>query len=278
MVRGCVSRGWIFVSPDYRLIPESTAQASVEDATDAYQWVLSTLPSELGCNIDSVLVAGSSAGGYLALVTATSVPKPPSALLLIYGMLDPIFDRYLKSGTNIFGRPLVETSSTLANFSITRDGDHRKMISGYPLPGDPASDARFALVGALHTDALFPDYMTGIVGLARSIRANGAEAIPYSHRNLFPLAFGNFAKLPRVLLLHGINDSAVPVDLSTRAADVLGKAGVEVDIRLLPDAEHGFDVRAGDVDIEEPDGMKVTAYGSLRHALQFLDSCQALNT
>ena len=275
MVRACVSRGWIFVSPDYRLIPESTAQASVEDAIDAYQWVLSRLPSDLDCNVASVLMAGSSAGGYLALATATSVPKAPSALLLIYGMLDPTFDRYLNPGTNIFGRPPKETSSTLANFPIAGDDDDRKTVSAYPLPSDPSSDARFALIEALHIDALIPDYMTGVPGLSNSIRAHGVEAVPHVHRNLFPLSFGDMSKLPPVLFIHGEGDSAVPSDLSTRAAEVLRKAGVEVDLQLPTDVEHGFDARAGDIDIEGPDGEKVAAYHVLRHAVKFLDSFNA---
>lgn len=276
MARACVSRGWIFVSPDYRLIPESTAQASVEDSVDAYQWVLSALPSVLSCSVDSVLMAGSSAGGYLALATATSVPKPPSALLLIYGMLDPGFDRYLTPGTNIFRRPPRETSSTLSNFPITRDDDDRKRISAYPLPGDPASDSRFALIGALHVDALVPDYITGVPGLSRSMRERGVEAIPHIHRNLFPLSFGDLSKLPPVLLIHGKGDSAVPADLSTRAAEVLRKAEVEVDLQLLPDVEHGFDARAGDIDVEGPHGEEGTAYHILRRAVNFLDRCNAI--
>ncbi|SPN98458.1 uncharacterized protein DNG_01502 [Cephalotrichum gorgonifer] len=272
MVRGCVSRGWILVSPDYRLIPESTAQALLEDSIDAYNWVLSSLPSELGCTVDSVLMAGSSAGGYLALATAASVPKKPSALLLLYGMLDPTFDRYLTPGTTLFGGPPTDTSPILARFPISSADDDREKISSYPVQ-NLATDARFPLVGALHSDALVPDYMTGIPGLARSIRAEGVEAIPQVHRNLFPLSFGDLKDLPRALLVHGTIDPLVPVDLSTRAADVLGKAGVEVDVQLPTDADHGFDAKAGDVDIEGPDGEKVVAYGSLRHALKFLDSC-----
>lgn len=91
LVNACASRKWIFVTPDYRLIPETTAQSSLEDAVNAYEWVLSSLPQELGCKVGSVLVAGSSAGGYLALATAATVTKQPSALLLIYGMLDATY-------------------------------------------------------------------------------------------------------------------------------------------------------------------------------------------
>jgi acetyl esterase/lipase len=88
LVRACASRGWIFISPEYRLMPESTAHKSLEDASDAYQWVLSILPQELGCELGTVLMAGTSAGAYLALATAACNQVQPGALLLIYDMLD----------------------------------------------------------------------------------------------------------------------------------------------------------------------------------------------
>ncbi|KAJ3500740.1 hypothetical protein NM208_g17081 [Fusarium decemcellulare] len=102
LVHACASRKWIFVTPEYRLIPETTAHSSVDDAVDAYNWVRSSLPDLIGRPVGSVLLAGSSAGGYLALTTAVAVTQKPSALLLIYGMLDPTGSRYLTPGKRRF--------------------------------------------------------------------------------------------------------------------------------------------------------------------------------
>ncbi|KPM44562.1 hypothetical protein AK830_g2034 [Neonectria ditissima] len=271
LVNACASRKWIFVTPDYRLIPETTAQSSLEDAVDAYEWVLESLPRELGCKVGSVLVAGSSAGGYLALATAAAVTKQPSALLLIYGMLDATYSTYTTPGDNIFGQPVFDTSSLLAEFPIASLDDKRPVLSGYQFHEEPR-DNRVELASALHIDGLFLDYMTGVKGLGRAVVKEGAEAIPQHLKNLFPLAFGNLAKLPSTMLIHGKNDSGVPVELSIQAAEKIRAAGVRVLTEFPDDGEHGFDVNPGNVDVEKASGENVTAFQSLRNAIDFLQS------
>lgn len=273
LVRACASRGWIFVSPEYRLMPESTAQKSLEDASDAYQWVLSTLPKELGCELGSVLMAGSSAGGYLALATAACNQVQPAGLLLIYGMLDATASWYTTPGAEIFGggHP-VDTELIFNTYPIVKPEDSRPAISASPVPANPMLEPRFGLIIALHAGARFLDYMTGIEGLGRSVASRGVEAIPEEHKNLFPVAFANLAKLPRTMLLHGKKDSAVPVEQSIHTAEKLRADGVDVVLELPADVDHGFDSQAGDVNIETAEGEKAPAYQSLRKAITFLDS------
>ncbi|KAL2680383.1 hypothetical protein Neosp_007981 [[Neocosmospora] mangrovei] len=270
LVHACASRGWIFVTPDYRLMPESTAHDAIEDAADAYKWVYTSLPRILGRPVDSILLAGSSAGAYLALNTAVTATKKPSALLLIYGMLNPAGPRYTTTGKNIFGRPLVETGAILDAWPMKAQGDERKPVSAYPVT-NPATDPRLALVAALHIDALFPDYMTGIAGLARQISTEGVKAILKEHQHLFPLHFGDLSSIPRVMLLHGINDTAVPLECSTEAEEKLKASGVQVLTEYPPNAEHGFDARAGNVNVETSAGDDVIAVESLRKVISFLE-------
>ncbi len=49
-------------TPDYRVAPENPFPAALEDAVDAWQWLLQT-----GCQPGRIVVAGDSAGGGLAL-------------------------------------------------------------------------------------------------------------------------------------------------------------------------------------------------------------------
>lgn len=186
LVHACVSRGWIFVTSDYRLLPETNAQSSVADGLDAYDWVSSRLAEEIDRKFDSIILAGSSAGGYLALTVAAALSHKPNALLLIYGMLDPGYERYTKPGSNISGRPAIATEPVLAQYPKPGDEHGRPHLSNYPISSDVTKDERFQLISALHLDALFPDYLTGIRGLSLSINSQGLETIPERHRNLFP--------------------------------------------------------------------------------------------
>lgn len=251
-------------------MPESTAHDAIEDTADAYKWIYSSLPDLLGRPVGSILLAGSSAGAYLALNTAISATKKPHALLLIYGMLNPAGPRYTTPGMNIFGRPLVETGAILEAWPMKAQDDERKPVSAYPV-ANPAIDPRLALVAALHIDALLPDYMTGIAGLARQIATEGVKAIPEEHRHLFPLHFGDLTGLPRIMLLHGINDTAVPLDCSTEAEEKLKAAGAQVLTEYPPEAEHGFDARAGSVNVETSAGDDLIAVESLRRVIRFLE-------
>ncbi|RKK94543.1 hypothetical protein BFJ71_g8911 [Fusarium oxysporum] len=272
LLNAATARRWIFVSPDYRLVPESTAHASLDDSIDAYNWVRSSLADAIGRPIGPVLLSGSSAGGYLALTTANAVEHKPDALLLIYGMLNAAGPRYTTPGTNIWGAPPFDTASVLSQFPRTKQNDDRKAISGYPPPENFQQDPRFQVASALHIDALFPDYMTGVEGLSREIASKGIDAIPDEHRRLFPLSFGDLARIPRTFLLHGVNDSAVTVDCSFVAEKKLREAGVEVVKDFPENAEHGFDVRTGNVDVEKAEADGIPNIESLRNVIRFLVS------
>jgi acetyl esterase/lipase len=67
---------------DYRLAPEHSFPAAVEDATAAYRWIIST-----GVNPTSVVIAGDSAGGGLTLATLIALrdaadPLPAAAICM----------------------------------------------------------------------------------------------------------------------------------------------------------------------------------------------------
>ena len=85
----------VVISVDYRLAPEHLAPAAAQDVFAAFCWVVAHA-AELGVNAERVLIAGDSAGGNLAAVTALQCREHcgpmPAGQVLIYPVIDPTFD------------------------------------------------------------------------------------------------------------------------------------------------------------------------------------------
>jgi acetyl esterase len=85
----------VVVSVGYRLAPEHRAPAAAEDVFAAWQWVTSHA-GDLEIDPSRVLVAGDSAGGNLAAVTALMCRERgaplPAGQVLIYPAIEPFFD------------------------------------------------------------------------------------------------------------------------------------------------------------------------------------------
>ena len=79
----------LVVSLDYRLAPEHPFPAAVQDACDAYEWVLREAAAH-GGDAARIAIAGDSAGGTLAAVVClmardTGLPQPVLQLLIYPG-------------------------------------------------------------------------------------------------------------------------------------------------------------------------------------------------
>ena len=123
----------------------------------------------------------------------------------------------------------------------------------YYIPGYPANP-RMLLARLYLQLGVFIDYYTGQHDpslsdtLRRTLNAPDLNAedsdlmhqIPERQRSLFP-QFGVHSNWPPTFLLHGTNDTAVPVAESRHMQALLKKAGVPVVLLEIEGKEHSFD-------------------------------------
>ncbi len=259
----------IIVSPDYRLLPEATAEELLDDLDDFWAWLSSDLPSvvrdvsakaagaETGLEVDlgRVIVHGESAGGYCAIQMVLSNFKPQTqdlgsttprirALIPVYPMCDfrhrHWTEAYLK---DINGAPQLPSSTIDDHLASINRATSRPIVSSAEY-----TDAR----GMLFLAAVQQGRMHELLGPERE----GRRRVHIEDR----LADG--AKLPPTLLVHGTADTGVVVECADRLAAlvrelnaVVRPEGMGADTEPLMYArvegeEHGFDLDLGPEDAE----------------------------
>lgn len=120
----CRRAGALVFAVHTRLAPEHSYPAAHDDALAATRLILDKV-QHWGGNTDRVALAGDSAGGHLALVTALRLAQldtpQPAALCLLYPMLDPAgkSDSY-----KAFGKGYVITADMLLSGFTAYFGNH----------------------------------------------------------------------------------------------------------------------------------------------------------
>jgi acetyl esterase len=127
--------GWLFASLDYRRAPEHKHPAALEDAYQAYRWLLDNAGS-IGCDPTRRAVVGESSGGTIAasltLLLRDSGAPLPTYQILAYPLMDAL-DRW--------------PSRTERGSGYTLDSEQVKWFLGHCLPEncDPADPYLFPL-------------------------------------------------------------------------------------------------------------------------------------
>ena len=225
-------KGAIIVSADYRLLPEANGKDILADIADLWRWVHNNLqpfvsqkaPKAPEIDFDHVLVEGDSTGGWLAIQSALTQPAGSiKAVIGLYPQLDMRDAFYnTKFEKPLFGMPMQPSEIV---------DEHVKAMAP----------------GAVVTSAELPsrlDLTCSMVQNGRVMEFLG-EA-----KELFPLEMVALAdSMPAVLILHGSEDSAVPVAGSKRFVEALKERLPESAIRLdVRTGEHAFD---GDATMKE---------------------------
>jgi acetyl esterase/lipase len=228
----------IIVSPNYRLLPEATLPELLSDIHSAWSWIHASLPGYLAAlsppltaNLTRILLAGESAGGYLALQLALSNPTHPSirALHLAYPMTDLKSPWFASTwpGKQVLDLPPMSPSVLT---------DHIASLTGDEVISSDLKLERFPIMAST--------IMNGLYGHPRFFPRDGDQT-------MFPLErLESGEKLPNVpvSVIHGASDSVCEVEQSrelervVRAQQGGEERGREKFVLVVREgAEHGFD-------------------------------------
>jgi acetyl esterase/lipase len=216
--------GYVVVSIDYRLAPETKLPAILEDVQDAYAWLRKDGPRLFHADPDRVAVMGGSAGGYLTLTTGYRVEPRPRALVSFWGYGDIAGAWYSKPDPYYSKQPAVPKEEAY------------KAVGGPVLTGTPGPNNRGRFYLYCRQHGLWPQEVAGY----------DVEKDPRAFDALCPVR-NVTAKYPPTLLFHGTKDTDVPYGQSEQMAKELRRQGVEHDFITIPDMGHGFDRRKPEV-------------------------------
>lgn len=214
-----VPRGYVVVSLDYRLAPESKLPLIVSDVEDAFRWIRKSGPKLFGADPERIAVLGGSAGGYLTFVAGQRVNPKPQALVSLWGYGD-------------VGAPWTYEASkherhNKAEFAAE---DASKIVTG------PAvSDARERKLDA----AAYYQFVRRTGGWAAAVsgwnpQRDAKKFVPYMpEKNVT-------SDYPPTFMIHGDADTDVPFASSEQMAEQLKKQKVEHRLIRFEGAEHGL--------------------------------------
>ncbi|KAK2771989.1 carboxylesterase 3 [Colletotrichum kahawae] len=227
--------GAVIVSPDYRLLPEAKGVDILQDLNNFWSWLggggvehslASVGLSNIKLDLDRLLVVGESAGGYLALQSVLHGFASPGGMILAYPMIDLESPHY----TRRYNKPIVG----VPNFP---DEIIREFLTS------PLSGSNKLLTAADPPTRL--DLAMSIVQNGRFLEFLGTED------ELFPLRMLNRKRrrdhpiLPQCFMLHGEEDSAVPVEGTRKFVAHLKTVDPSSHVHLaIQPGDHGFDSNA----------------------------------
>lgn len=217
LLRALLKQDFVVASIDHRLAPEARLPSIVEDVRDAWRWLHSTGSSDFGVAPDRIVIAGASAGAYLALMAGYMVEPRPRAIASFFGYGDITAPWEADPSAHYRTLDLVTRADALASLAA-------------PAVQDPAVGIDRSIF-YLHCrqQGLWLSEVT-----AHDPRKNPSWFDPYCPLRNITTTF------PPTILVHGTRDNDVPHDESVQLAAKLADCGVEHRFISLAGVGHGF--------------------------------------
>lgn len=210
-------KGYVIVSLDYRLAPETKLPGIIEDLRDALRWVREQGPMLFKADPNRIAVHGVSAGGYLTLMSGFCVEPRWQALISYYGYGDIIGDWLVRPDAGYMRQRMISHDEALSVVG-----------KGVP-PCGTLDNKRFNFYLYCRQTGRWPAEVTGL-----DPQTDRSGFKPYCPlRNVTP-------QYPPTLLCHGMKDADVPYEQSSAMADELTRVGVAHELIPARNADHGF--------------------------------------
>jgi len=207
----------VVVSIDYRLAPETKLPAIIQDIQDAYRWVCEQGPRLFRIDPDKLAVAGSSAGGYLTLMTGFCVRPRPRALLSLSGYGDITSTWYSRPSPFYLRQALVPSEEAY------------RSVGSACVSAPPEKNQRVRFYLYCRQQGIWPKEVTG----------HDPDAEPKWFDRYCPVRNVS-AKYPPTTLIHGTADTDVPYEESANMAEKLSQFKVEHKFLSVPAGGHGL--------------------------------------
>jgi acetyl esterase/lipase len=211
-----MDQGYVIVSIDYRLAPETKLPAIIEDVQDAWKW-MHEQAGRFGIDRSRIATGGASAGGYLTQMTGFCLNPRPRALVSYFGYGDIVGPWYSQPDEFYRKQPLVTKEQALAT------------VGTAPLSDPPQGNQRGTFYLYCRQNGIWPVEVSGHDPKTEDKWFEAYCPI----RNVT-------AKYPPTMLIHGTADTDVPYSLSKDMNTRLGKAGVVHDFITVEGAGHGL--------------------------------------
>jgi acetyl esterase/lipase len=213
-----LTNGFVVVSFDYRLAPQTKLPGIIEDLEDCFRWLRREGAIQFHIDPDRIAVMGVSAGGYLTLVSGFRIEPRPRVLVAFYGYGDLIGDWY----------------STPSKHPRHNKRKITEAEAWQSIKGPEVSD------GLLRKNASdFYDYCRQTGQWPKLVSGWDSQREPEKYFPYMPVKNVTHGYPPSVLI-HGTVDTDVPFELSQMMARQFQKHDVPHQFHVITNAEHGL--------------------------------------